>query len=161
MVLRSALRENGTAQGERLAAVAVRQKTEVPDLNETTRQDVQQESTNELHRIDGHQLLPVPVGGIPPPECHLALLQTNQAAIGDGHAVRVAGQVLDHVLRAMEGAPDMHDPIPTAQLTNESVELGWTAEMFDGAEKAKLALVECGRQEGQEFTAEHAAKHQG
>jgi hypothetical protein len=46
----------------------------VPDLNESTRQDVQQESTNELHRIDGHQLLPIPVGRIPPLESHLTIL---------------------------------------------------------------------------------------
>ena len=31
--------------------------------------------------------------------------------------------------------------------------------MFDGAEKAKLALVECGCQKGSEFTTEHAAEH--
>ena len=119
---------------------------------------MQQESTNKLHSIDGHQLLPILVGGIPPSEGHLAILQADQAAIGDSHSMCIAGQVLDDVFRTTEGAPDMHDPVPTAQLTNESVELGWIAEMFDGAEKAKLALVECGRQKGQEFTTEHAAE---
>ena len=50
--------------------------------------------------------------------------------------MRVAGQVLDDVFRAMEGAPDMHDPVPAAQLADESVELGWVAKLFDGAPKA-------------------------
>ena len=73
-VLLTGFAEKCATQGESFASVAVGQKPEVPDLNESTRQHVQQESTNELHRIDGHQLLPVPVGGIPPPECHMTIL---------------------------------------------------------------------------------------
>ena len=105
-----------------------------------------------------HQLLQIPVGGIPPSEGHLAIVQTDQAAIGDSNSMCIAVQVLDDVFRTTEGAPDMHDPVPTAQLTNQLVELDWVADVFDGAAKTKSALVECGCQKGPEFTTEQVAE---
>ena len=42
------------AEGQRLAAVAVGKQSEVPNLDETCRQNMEQETADELDRIESH-----------------------------------------------------------------------------------------------------------
>jgi len=43
------------------------------------------------------------VSGVAPTESNLLVGQRDQAMVGDGHAVRVAAQILEHIVRAPEG----------------------------------------------------------
>jgi len=122
-------------------------------------QDVQQESTNEFDGVDGHELLATSVGGVSPTKCHRAILQTDQPAIGDGHAVRIAGEVLDDVFRAAKWPPRIDDPVQTAQLADEAVELGASLQPFEFAKQTQFPLAERGAQEGKKLAPEHAAEH--
>src|SRR5271170_4044513 len=64
---------------------------------------------NELGRFQRHD------GGlagaliVPPAEAHVAILQGGEAPVGDGHAVSLARQILEHLLRSAgqdpSGAP--------------------------------------------------------
>ena len=69
------------AQGEGRSAVAVGEQTEVADLDEAGRQDVQQEAADELDRIEGHDLAAVVVFGVAPAKAHLAVSQIEIKAL--------------------------------------------------------------------------------
>jgi hypothetical protein len=53
--------------------LVVHQETKMTGLDEARRQDLKQEPADELDRIERHELLLVPVGGVSPAEGHLAL----------------------------------------------------------------------------------------
>ena len=76
----------------------IRQIAEVANLDKTARQHVQQKTTHELHRLQGHDLLFVAVGRIAPTEGHLAVFEAQNSSVGDGDPMRVVGQILHHVL---------------------------------------------------------------
>src|ERR1017187_8053913 len=59
-------------------AITVCQESEVSDLNEARRQDVEQEAADELDCIQGHCLGAVAIFGIPPTKGDLALFKAHQ-----------------------------------------------------------------------------------
>jgi len=58
------------------------QESEVADLNEARREDVQREAADELDCIQGHHLGAVAIFGIPPTKTDLTLFKAQQSAIG-------------------------------------------------------------------------------
>jgi hypothetical protein len=62
--------EMDPTQGEGLAAVAVGEQSEVADLDEACRQDVEQEAADELDRVEGHDAAAVVVSGVCPAPSH-------------------------------------------------------------------------------------------
>ena len=99
------------AEGEGLAAVAVGEQSEVADLDEACRQDVKQEAADELDRIEGHDAAAVVMSGVSPAEAHLSVVETEQPSVGDGDAVGVAGQVLQHVFGSAERRLGVDHPL--------------------------------------------------
>ncbi len=79
--------------------VGVHQEAEMADLDEAGRQDVKQEPADELDRVERQEFLLVPVGRVSPAEGHVAIVHLKQAAIGDGHPVRITLDL--RVLRSM------------------------------------------------------------
>jgi hypothetical protein len=69
--------EKGAAQGQCLAAVAVGKQPKMPDLYETCRQHVEQETADELGRIESHDAASVVVPGIAPAEADLSVLKAS------------------------------------------------------------------------------------
>ena len=61
------------AQSQRLSAVAVGEQSEVADLDEPGRQDMEQEAADELDRIEAHGTAAVVVPGVAPAKAHLAV----------------------------------------------------------------------------------------
>ena len=51
------------------------------------------------------------VGGIAPTKSNLVILEGDQAMVGDGHAMGVAAEILQHVLGTAEGAFQIDHPI--------------------------------------------------
>jgi hypothetical protein len=83
-----------TTQREGLRAVAVGEEPEMPDLDEAWWQDVEKETANKFHRLEGHNLDAFAVLGVPPLEADMILSEAHQPTIGDGNPVGVAGQIL-------------------------------------------------------------------
>jgi hypothetical protein len=121
------------AQGKRLVTMTVRQEAKMPNLDESPRQNVQEESPDEFDGIQSHQLLPVSVGGVSPAKCNLTILQANQPAIRDGHPVCIAGEVFDNVFRAIEWPASIDDPGLATELTNKPIECRGVFPSFEGA----------------------------
>jgi len=65
----------GSTEGQRLTAVAVGKQSEVADLHETGRQDMEQEAAHELDRVELHDAAAVVMPGVPPAEAHPSILK--------------------------------------------------------------------------------------
>lgn len=81
------------------------------NLHEPRRQDVQQEAPDELDCLQRHGLVLIAVSGVAPSERDLTVVQRQQAIAGDGHSVRIAGEVLQDVLRSAERWLSVDDPL--------------------------------------------------
>src|SRR6202140_4616437 len=119
--------------------MAVGQETEVADALEARRNSVLQEAADKLFGRGGHHLLLLPVAVIFPLEGNLALFERQQAPVGNGHAMGIAAQVLQHVLRSAKGSLGVNPPVllfQRSQITGE----GWrVAQRFEIAEELELA----------------------
>ena len=80
-----------TAETESGSAIAVGQESEVSNLDEPGRQHVEQEAANELGGGQGHRFDVVVILRVPPTKADLALVETEESAIGEGDAVGIAG----------------------------------------------------------------------
>jgi len=92
------------AESQLISPMTVGQEAEIADALEARRQGVLQETPDELFGGNRHYLLGllfVPV--VFPGKGDLAVLQRQQAAVGDGHAMGVASEIFQHVLRTTEG----------------------------------------------------------
>src|SRR5437879_6252709 len=92
------------AMGQVGGAPAVGEIAVVADAMEAVRQNVEQEAADELVGAKGHHLLLVVVAIILPAEADPALGKTDKAAVGDGNAMGIAGEIIEHLLRSAERA---------------------------------------------------------
>jgi hypothetical protein len=78
----------------------------------------------------------LPLADVSPAEGHLAIVHPQQAAVGDGHAVRIASQVLEDMLGAAEGGPGIDHPVHSLKLSEESIERARSLPSSEGAAQA-------------------------
>ena len=109
--IRSRGAEMKPAEGERLSAVAVGKQSEVADLDEACRQDMEQEAADELDRIEGHDAAAVVMPGVAPAEAHLSVIEAEESSVGDGNPMGVAGQVLQHMFGSAERRLGVDHPL--------------------------------------------------
>src|SRR5918995_1059534 len=87
----------------------------MPDFDKAGGQDVQHESVDELDGVERQQLLFISVGGIPPAKSNLTILHLNQTSVGDRHAMRIASQILEHMLGPAKRSLGIDDPFETSK----------------------------------------------
>ena len=105
-----------SADGWKLGGAAgVRQEAEVTDAAEPFRQYVEQETTDELISVERHHLGLVFRAIILPTKTDATVLTGEEPTVGDRDAMRVAPQILQHLLRPAEGAFGIYDPFDIAQ----------------------------------------------
>src|SRR5438874_10756057 len=107
--------EQAADQRELGAAVRVGEEAEVADPAEAVRQDVQQETPDELADRQGHHLGTLRVPVVLPAEADLSVSQGDEPTVGNGDPVRVAAQILEHLLRPAERPLGIDDPFDLAQ----------------------------------------------
>jgi len=83
-------------------STAVGQESEKANADEAAGQNVEKEASQELLRGKRHRSLLAAVGIILPAESDLIIVERHEAVIGDGHAMGVAGEVTDDLLRSAE-----------------------------------------------------------
>ena len=123
-------------------AATIGQEAVVPDAMETLWQDVDEEAADELVRRQRHGL--VAAGPVDPvvldPECDAVGVGPDQAAVGDGDAVGVAGQISKYRLGAGEGLLGVDDPVGSAQRLEKGVEGGSVSEAGLVTEEGEPAI---------------------
>ncbi len=135
--------------------MGVRQEAEMADLDEAGRQDVKQEPADELDRVERQELLLIPVGRVSPAEGHAAIVDLKQAAIGDGHPVRIASQVLEDMLGIAEGRLGIDHPVQPLELSEEPIELSRLLESSERAAKPEFVSAIGAAEQHQELAAKH------
>src|SRR5271169_133267 len=103
------------AKRQEKGASAVGQEAEVADAHETFGEQVQEKAAQEFIERKSQQLLFVVVSGVAPAESDLAIGKGNQAMVGDGHAMGVAAQILEHIFGATEGSFRVDHPVFSEQ----------------------------------------------
>ena len=98
-------------EGDGLGSTPVRKEPKVADADEPSRKYMQQEPPQELMCGKSHLPLLVAMRVVLPPEGDLLSIEAQQAMIADGDAMRVSGEIVEHVLRSAERRFCVHDPI--------------------------------------------------
>ena len=107
--------EQVKAKRQESGASPVGQETKVADAHKTFGEQVQEEAAQEFINRYGQELLFVVMSRVPPAEGDLPIRKRDEAMVGDGHAMRVAAQIVEHIFRAAEGALRVDHPIFSEQ----------------------------------------------
>src|SRR5262249_56551198 len=121
---------------------------------EAIRQHMDQKAADELSAVERHRFLPVAVTIVLPAEADLAVVDRQQSIVGDGDAVRVAADVLQHLCRTGERALGVDYPVGGIQWRKVAAERCRLLEMLLRVEEAQLPGVKRLLQVAQEQPAE-------
>jgi len=151
--------QQASAEFQQGAAMPVRQKSEMADAHESLGQDVQEEAPQELARRKGHLLFLVAVCVVPPKEGDVAVGDLHDAVIGNGHAVRVAGQIAQHLFGTAKGRLGINDPLGVVGSAEERLKGGLRLECGEAAMELESPFAKSRLQQRQELAAEHTAQN--
>ena len=98
-----------------IIASVVSEEAEVANAHEAARQQVQEESAQELFDRQSHEPFLVAVGGVAPAEGDVAVDKSNQPAVGNGDAMSVSTEIAQHVFWPAERPFGVDDPVVTEQ----------------------------------------------
>ena len=79
--------------------------------DEPLRQNVQEESPDELLGREGHFAFLVAMSIVPPTKSDVIAVKRNQSVIGDGHTMGVAPEVAENLFRTTKGRLGINDPL--------------------------------------------------
>ena len=147
------------AERKRLGTASVCEYAEVADAGEAARQNMQQETPEKLISAECHFSFLVAVCVVLPPECDLIIFKGQQPMVGDGDPVRIARQVVQHVLGSAEGTFRVDDPVLPEQLSEELGEHFRLCDRRECTVELKFLPAEEILQRGMEFPAEYLAEH--
>ncbi len=100
---------------------------------------MQQEAADELRRGQRHGLPAVLLAVVFPAEADRAVVERQDTLVGDGHAVGVAAEIVEHAGGAVEGGPGVDHPLAAAkgpQPAREGVRVGQGLERTAEAQAA-------------------------
>ena len=81
---------------------------------------MQQEAAQKLGCVEGHHSLVISVGIILPAEGDMVVLEGDEAMVGDGDAMGVAGEIAEDMMGTAEGWFGIDHPWLTEQRAQES-----------------------------------------
>ena len=148
-----------SAKGEVLLPASVGQKAVVADAHESMREDVEKKTTDEFPGGKAHLPLHAAMGVILPGEGHVIAFQAHKALVGDGDAMRVAGEVSENLLRSTKGRLAVDHPRLGVERRQES---GEGARILIGGKRALEIELTClvGLfQRGENLATEQARQH--
>ena len=82
------------------------------------------------------------MGIILPAKSNLILCESHEAVVGDGHAMGVAGEIAEHMMRTAEGWLGVDDPVLTEQGAQERVEGLLVGKGLKSSSEGELVLLE-------------------
>src|SRR5208337_492904 len=142
-----------------LFAVSIAEEPVIANAVESTGENVEEESPDELLRRESHGFLLIVVTVVPPVELDLSVFDIQQSMVGNRDSVGVAAQVVDHLLRSGEGRFGVDDPFQVVQRIEITAESPGILKGRERRKEAEFAGVEGLLQIGQEQSAEPAGQH--
>ena len=134
------LGERGARRAQQRVLVAIGDESVVADAVEAARQDVKGEAAQELQRRKLHDPVSIAVGVVLVAKAHHSLFERHEPLVGEGAAVRVAPEVLEHGFGAGEGSLGVDDPSLLAQIGEEGALRAWLAERRGAARERELPV---------------------
>ncbi len=123
-----------------------------PDI--ARRQNMKKESSDKLVSLEGHRLLTVMVGIIPPEEGNLAVAEGEEAVITDCDSMGISAEVLKDSVGAIEGWFTIDDPLLMVEMPQEGFEVSGIFAMTEIGRKDKITFFEAIFEEAKELTSE-------
>ena len=102
--------ERGACLGKPRALVAVSEQAVVADAVEASGQHVQREAAQKFDGLEVHDSSAHAVRVVLVAKAHRSFIGEHDAFVGNRAAMRVAAEILEHLLGAGEGALGVHDP---------------------------------------------------
>jgi hypothetical protein len=87
------------------------------------------------------------------------MLESHEAVVGDGHAMRVASEIAEHMMRTAERWLGVDDPVLTEQGAQEGAEGLFVFQPLERSGESELVLLESAFQAGDELAAEDATEY--
>jgi hypothetical protein len=140
-------------------ASAVGEIAEVADADEAFGEQMQEKASQKLLVREVHAFTFVVVSRIPPTKSALPLRKRDKAMVGDGHAMGVTAQILEHMLGASEGWFAINHPVLSKQGSkpgSKDLRLGQERQI---AREVELIVLESVLEAGYELAAEYTSKH--
>jgi hypothetical protein len=122
------------AQRKQDATAPGSEEAEVPDTDESARQNVQQKAAQEFIGRQRQEAAFVFVSGVAPAERDLILHEGNEPVIGNGNAMGVGAEVAKNLIGAAERRFAVGYPVPCIELADQ------TAEEFGLSQTAKQTM---------------------
>ena len=129
------------------------------DTNEALGEKMQEEAAQEVIEGEGHQFRLIVVRRIAPTKGDLAVGQRYQSMVGDGDAVGVAAEILEHILGAAEGWFRVDHPVFAKQGSQPGGEEFGLREPRQIPGKVQLAMLKGQLESGNELAAKHLPEH--
>lgn len=120
---------------------------------------MKQEPPKKLLGGDSHQSLLALVGIIFPSKRHLAIGNIDNPVIGDGDAMRIASQIVEHMFGSSEWPFGVDYPVVTKQWPEKSMEGFLLGKLLHTTGEPEFSLLESALQTGNKLAAKHAAQH--
>ena len=134
--------EQAAAQRQLAPPVAVGEEAEMPDAVEAGRQEVEQKAPDELGGGQRHRLEAVRLAVVLEAEAHAPAVEGQEALVGDGDAVRVAAEVVEHAGGPVEGRLGVDHPLAAAQGPQVAREGGRVGQGGEAAAEPQAAPAE-------------------
>lgn len=142
-----------------LFAVSIAQEPVIANAVESTGQNMEQESSDELLGRQRHSFLLIVVAVIPPLELDLPVFDIQDPMIGNRDPVGVAADVVHHLLGPGEGRLGVDDPFRMAHRIEMPAENLRISKGLEGREELEFAGIESLLQISQEQSAKQAGQH--
>src|SRR5450755_4101955 len=139
-----------------VAVVRTRLTSSGPGTGGTPGQHVHQETSDELVRVNPHRLPPARAANaiVLPAERNRAVVGCNEAAVRDGDAMGVTGEIAQHLLGPCERCLAIDNPLDAPQRSDESLERSLVGKSGKGVEECQLIGVVRGHEHRQHLAAE-------
>ena len=100
---------------------------------------MKEEPSDELIGFEGHGLLFIPIGVVPPAEGDITILDLEDTIIADSDPVGISAQVLKHTLGTIEGRLAIDNPFFMIELPSEDLKGSGVPQMTDTTGEDKIA----------------------
>ena len=128
------------------------------DANESLRQDVKQESSDELVSRDGHRSHLVAAGVISPTEGNALAIEGDESVVGDGDPMSITTEIADDLLRPAEGWFGIDNPILTKQRSKERSKVFRVCQVVDRSGARQPFLLMSAAESGDELSTKHSSE---
>lgn len=142
-----------------LFAVSIAQEPVIANAVESTGENVEEESPNELLGRERHDFLLIVVAVVAPLELDLPVFDLQDPVIGNGDPMGVAADVVHHLLGAGERRLGVDDPFRMAHGIEMPAENLRISKGLAGREELEFAVIESFLQISQEQSTEQGGQH--